>query len=492
MGRRNHVGFVRVSSREQEREGFSLDVQEDGILAYAEGRGGVVDKMFRVSETATRSEERKVFRQFLEYVKRHAAELDGALFYKIDRAVRNLSDYVELESLESERGVPFVSVTQPSENTPSGRMLRRTLATMASFTTEQQSLDVRDGLAKRVSEGLFPSRAPYGYRNVRIEKRGLVEVDEVAASNVHRVFELYTLHALRVEEIIDLLFSEGRFYSPSKPRFSEGKIYRILSDKSYLGKIWFRGEWHSGTHRPLITQAMFDSDQVLLGTKTYRSHQMVYAGQLIECGTCGRPVTGEPKTKETKSGTKTYLYYRCSRYSKADHPRIRLTEAKLDQQILELFEAMDQSCKAMAKVLALILRSRLENGLESTHVREKELKRQLSNCERRKDELLNLRIDGKLDDVQYEDKRTELESQMDVLRSQLDGQRKEVAAIEEFGRNAHKVFRVIVDHWPTATYQFKRRVLETVFGRLRLDGEKLVPARATPFEHLLRGGSRSA
>ena len=92
----------------------------------------------------------------------------GLLFYKVDRAARNLFDYVELERLESECGVQFISVSQPTENTPAGRMQRRMLASMASFYTEQQSLDVKEGLERRVESGLFPAaplRLPqYPYR----------------------------------------------------------------------------------------------------------------------------------------------------------------------------------------------------------------------------------------------------------------------------------------------------------------------------------------
>ena len=47
--------------------------------------------------------------------------LDGLLFYKVDRASRNLFDYVELERLESEYELPFISVSQPTESTPAGR-----------------------------------------------------------------------------------------------------------------------------------------------------------------------------------------------------------------------------------------------------------------------------------------------------------------------------------------------------------------------------------
>src|SRR3982751_14131 len=99
-------------------------------------RAGGIVQFFRIAETASKSEERKSFKQLIVYAKKHAIELDGLLFYKVDRAARNLYDYVELERLESEYGVPFISVSQPTENNPAGRMMRRTLANMARFFTE--------------------------------------------------------------------------------------------------------------------------------------------------------------------------------------------------------------------------------------------------------------------------------------------------------------------------------------------------------------------
>ena len=173
------VALARVSSREQEREGFSLEVQEDALKRYATQAGGEIVKLFKIAETASKRDERKTFRELVAYAKKNAAFLDGLLFYKVDRAARNLFDYVELERLESEYDLPFISVSQPTENTPAGRMMRRTLANMASFYTEQQSVDVREGLARRVQEGWFISRGPYGYRNVRKDGRGIVEIDPI-------------------------------------------------------------------------------------------------------------------------------------------------------------------------------------------------------------------------------------------------------------------------------------------------------------------------
>jgi site-specific DNA recombinase len=224
------VALARVSSREQEREGFSLAVQEDALRRYATNVGGEVARLFRIAETASKSDERKTFRELIAYAKKHSEELDGLLFYKVDRAARNLFDYVELERLESEYGLAFISVSQPTESNPAGRMMRRTLANMASFYTEQQSLDVREGLARRVQEGWFVGKAPYGYRNVRRDGRCVTETDAAAAANVRRLFHLYAYEPLTLDALRDRLQQEGLTYRPDSPRFTRSKLHGMLSD----------------------------------------------------------------------------------------------------------------------------------------------------------------------------------------------------------------------------------------------------------------------
>lgn len=64
--------------------------------------------------------------------------------------------------------------------------MRRTLANMASFYTEKQSVDVREGLARRIQEGWFINKAPYGYRNVRKDGHSVVEICPDAGPKVDR------------------------------------------------------------------------------------------------------------------------------------------------------------------------------------------------------------------------------------------------------------------------------------------------------------------
>ena len=221
------VALARVSSREQEREGFSLDVQEAALRGYADRAGGEIVRFFRIAETASKSDERKTFRELIRYAKKHAGALDGLLFYKVDRAARNLFDYVELERLESDHGVPFISVSQPTENTPAGRMMRRTLANMASFYTEQQSVDVREGIARRVAEGWFATAAPYGYRNVRKDGRGVVEVDPEDGPKVSRVFRLFAYEGLTLDTLAERLAEDGVAYRPSSAKWPRSTLHAL-------------------------------------------------------------------------------------------------------------------------------------------------------------------------------------------------------------------------------------------------------------------------
>jgi Site-specific recombinases, DNA invertase Pin homologs len=325
------AALARVSSREQEREGFSLEVQEEALRRYAAQEGGEIVKFFKIAETASKGEERKTFRELIAYAKKNAFALDGLLFYKVDRASRNLFDYVELERLESEYNLPFISVSQPTENTPAGRMMRRTLANMASFYTEQQSVDVREGLARRVKEGWFVGLAPYGYRNARKDGRGIIEIDPEPAANVKRIFHLYAYENLTLDGLVEKINTEGRLWRNSQPKFPRSSVHNILKDRAYIGELEYKGNWYPGKHEPLIDRATWDRVQALLGGSVYHATTLTYAGQFMTCGHCGHPITGElVKKKRKDGGVNVHVYYRCARYTKKDHPRIRVKEADIE------------------------------------------------------------------------------------------------------------------------------------------------------------------
>ena len=482
------VALARVSSREQEREGFSLDVQEDALKRYAETHGGTIIRLFRIAETASKSDERKTFRELVAYTKKHCAELDGLLVYKVDRAARNLFDFVEIERLESEYDVRFICVSQPTENNPAGRMMRRTLANMASFYTEQQSVDVREGLARRVREGWFVGKAPYGYRNVRKEGRSLVEFDPVPADNIRRMFHLFAYEPLTLDALVAKLEREGREFRPGSRKFPRSKVHKALRDRAYIGEIEFLGNWYPGKHEPLVDRATWDRVQTLLGEHVYHCHEMTYAGEFIRCGHCGHPITGEHKTKKFKNGTeRSYIYYRCARYTKPGHPRTRIPEADFDRQILAMFDKMKVEDESVREWFQAVLFSKTKDSQSESLARRAELQRQQTLLVEQQDRLLNLRLSDDIDQAMFARKSTELRDRLAAIKLQLDAVDRSHDETAELACKVFELSQNLRERWLTADYATKRQILEIVCLNSTLNGTTLCLTIRKPFDVLVEG-----
>lgn len=484
---KKYIALARVSSREQEREGFSLDVQEDALKAFAARNGGTIVKLFRIAETASKNDERHAFKELLVYAQENAATLDGILFYKVDRAARNLFDYVELERFELEYGVRVIYVAQPTENSPAGRMQRRILANMASFYTEQQSLDVREGMSRRVQSGLFVGHAPYGYVNVRKDGRSLIEVHAQEASRIKRLFELYAYHNHTLDSLIAALKDEGTIYTDAVPRFPRSKLHWILRDRSYIGQVQHQGQWFDGIHQPLIDRATWDRVQVLLGEKNYHAHELTYAGALIRCGHCGSPITGEQKTKQTKNGPKDYIYYRCSKYNQLGHPRTRVTEAQLDTQVLAFFDKMKIKDAELANWFVQVLRAKTQDSQKQGQERRQELQRQLTVLLTQKDRLLSIRLVDEIDAESFSAKNVELKDRIDRLKLELDACDRSTDESADLAVKAFELSQRLAEKWITADYNAKRRILEILYLNCTLDNTTLVPTIRKPFDVLSEG-----
>ncbi len=484
---RQFVALARVSSREQEREGFSLDIQEDALRKYAEQHGGTIIRMFKIAETASKADERKTFRKLIAYSKKNCFQLDGLLVYKVDRAARNLFDFVEIERLESDYDVPFLCVSQPTENNPAGRMMRRTLANMASFYTEQQSVDVQEGLARRVKEGWFVAAAPYGYKNVRREGRGIVEIEPEQADHIRRIFHLYAYESMTIDDVVKKLREEGRIFRKSTPHFPRSTVHKILKDRAYIGEIAYHGQWYPGKQEPIIDRVIWDRVQTLLGGHIYQSHELTYAGGKVTCGHCGHLITGEIKTKKTKSGPKQYIYYRCVYYNKDDHPRIRLNESEFDNQVLEIFSRMKIEDESVRDWFRMVLASQTRDSQAESLAQRHELQRQETLLVNQQDRLLNMRLADEINEDVFAAKQTELRDRLANIKLQIEALDRSHDETAELASRVFELSQTLTQKWVEADVFEKRRILEIVFLNCRLDDVTLVPTIRKPFDALAEG-----
>jgi site-specific DNA recombinase len=480
---KKYLAFARVSSREQEREGFSLDVQEDAFHEYARKHGGVVEKLFRIAETATRPQQRAIFREALAHAKKHAKRYDGLLFYKVDRAARNASDWIDLEKLASDYHIPLIFVTLPASETPNGKLMVRTLAAVATFQTEQQSLDVRDGIAKRVQAGFFPSHAPYGYRNVRgADKRSRIVVDEAKARAVRRAFALRATEHLTVDQIIARLHSEGMAYSDGQAKFPRTKMHHILRDRSYIGEISFHGKWHPGTHARLVDKRTWEAVQASFHNRRQKVHKLLFANGLVRCGICDRCITGEKKRKKTMAGEKDYVYYRCCRYTAPPHPRQRVKETDLDSQIDRAIAGLRFPSAEWQEWAKSVATEYLKSMLGDVSAELEEILRQRSLISVQREELLNLRLIRQISDQQFGSKSSQLRERETLLANRAQALEAASTQVEQKAQTAAFLFDTIRQRWGTWDVDSKHLVLRLVFGGFKLDGDRLVQDDRTPIE----------
>ena len=95
------VLYVRVSSKDQEAEGFSIPAQVRLLREYAASKGFTIVLEFVDIETAKASG-RTHFNEMLAYLKKHHASCRTILVEKTDRLYRNLKDWVTVDELDVE------------------------------------------------------------------------------------------------------------------------------------------------------------------------------------------------------------------------------------------------------------------------------------------------------------------------------------------------------------------------------------------------------
>jgi len=102
--RRQAVIYARVSSKEQEKEGFSIPAQLKLLKEYAAANGFAIAQEYVDVETAKETG-RTAFGQMVAYLKEHPS-VRVMLVEKTDRLYRNLKDWVTLDELDVELHFP--------------------------------------------------------------------------------------------------------------------------------------------------------------------------------------------------------------------------------------------------------------------------------------------------------------------------------------------------------------------------------------------------
>ena len=258
------VLYARVSSKEQEKEGFSIPAQLKLLRGYAEEHGFTVSQDYIDIETAKRAG-RTGFTAMVEFFKKQRKTKAGAdtrrilLVEKTDRLYRNLKDWVTLDDLDLEIHLVKENVILSHDSRSSEKFMHGIKVLMAKNYIDNLSEEVKKGMLEKAEQGQYPSRAPLGYRNNTATN--LVEVDPQTAPLVQELFHLYATQRYSLKQIAAIAYDKGIAYRKSGRPLTPGSLEKILKNPMYYG--WFRwdGKVFQGTHEALISWDLFEATQ---------------------------------------------------------------------------------------------------------------------------------------------------------------------------------------------------------------------------------------
>ena len=258
--------------------------------------------------------ERPALKQLLTDVV--AGRVQRIVIYKLDRLSRSLADFVKLAELPEEHGASIVSVTQQFDTgTPMGRLTLNMLLSFAQFEREQIAERTQHKMAAARRKGKRTGGTPPLGFNIVDTK---LVINEPEAQQVRGIFSLYLEHEgiLPVVRVLNRRGWRSKSWTTNKGRvnhgkpFEKGRVHRILTNWTYVGKVHYEGKTYEGEHEAIVSEEVWNRAQQILERNRLNggAHQRTKLGALLNgllvCGACGASMVHTP------SGTKNGRYHR--------------------------------------------------------------------------------------------------------------------------------------------------------------------------------------
>ncbi len=404
---KRYFGYIRVSTQREGIHGVSLQEQKSAIETYARRNGFDIAEWFEERVSAAKRG-RRVFTRMLASLNKGRA--GGVVMHKIDRSARNLRDWADLAEL-IDRGID-VHFAHDSLDMRSrgGRLTADIQAVVAADFVRNLRDETRKGMRGRLAQGIYPWRAPLGYRDMG--GGNPKSVDPVYGPLVREAFELYATGEWNFHTLPDELHRRGLRQAKGAP-LSKNGLTTLLNNPFYMGLIHLRssGETFDGRHEPIVSKALYDRVQAVLrgGRGTAGAVKRDFAfRRMIRCARCHLSLIGENIKGR-------YVYYRCH----SDGCQgTSLKEETIRERFLSVYSLLTLDAQELRDVRDMIEEIRHDDDAERDR-RRTGVELQIAKCADRLDRLTDLLIDGAIDAEAFNARKTALLSEKRGLRDRL-------------------------------------------------------------------------
>jgi hypothetical protein len=265
-------------------------------------------------------------------------------------------------------------------------------------------------MRQKLRRGEFPGKPPVGYLNEPRLRTIIVEPGK--AELVRRMFEAYATGAYTFDELHALVVGWGLTSHREQP-IARSMLPQLLANPFYIGLFRFAGETHEGAHRPIVSKALFDEVQNVMARRG-RPHKprrkpLPYLG-FIQCGECGASITGERQ--------KGHHYYRCTRKLGPCTQRRFIREEVLTDELRAITASASIPAEPGADMLSQVREWRqTESDCRASELAEERTR--LGKAESRLSRLLDVYLEGDIEQADYSRKKGELLHEKTGIRERI-------------------------------------------------------------------------
>ena len=322
--------YIRVSTDEQARHGYSLVAQKEDLEEYAKRHGYAIADYYIDDGASARKRytTRKALVRLLEDVK--AGKIDLILFIKLDRWIRNIADYYKVQEILDKYHVNWKAIHEEYDTeTTNGRLHLNIHLSIAQNEADMTGDRIRYINASKVARG----EAVCWQLPIGLTVRDKRVVPSEQAYIVRELFSHYAAH--------------GSIYGAFQ--YIKDTYGVLLYDhvaRKMLRNALYKGQYRNNVNycEPIIQPDEFDRVQEMLKARSVRRNPTgniyLFSGMLI-CSECGQRMAGRTSKSERTVKGRTYKYkyytYMCRKatiYHSCVHRSI-MGENKIEKWLLE-------------------------------------------------------------------------------------------------------------------------------------------------------------
>ena len=416
--------YIRVSTEDQAREGFSLGEQEEKLLQLCKFKELDVYKVYKDAGISAKDmEHRPQFQEMLKDMK--DGKINYIVAYKLDRITRSVRDLEELISvLEQYNCFLVCDRDDVNTSTANGRFFVRMLTVLSQLEIEIVSERTKFGLNGAIKSGHIPGQRPFGYKSAE-DKR--MVIDNSTRPYVEKIFDMY-LEGKSFQQIANY-FKENNIYP--KKNWKDTTIQKIIDNKIYMGdyeqykRIGKQENLepivYMNVVEPIISRAKWEEcqRQKERNQRTYTRDRVYTFFQRLKCPNCSRIM----KCKGSGGTKRKYMYYTC------ENCHINFNEDHVEHLLRDFIYDLLEYDMAVKNFFLPVLEDKT-NNIDTTSI-DKEIR----DLEKQRNRIKDLYIKGivEIDDFKEDYKLIE-----DKLAN-LESKKLELVNLETFNYSPHEL-----------------------------------------------------